>query len=106
MHVKRRKNILKKTKGMKWGRKSKIKLAKTAAAKAGAYAYRDRRAKKRDFRSLWLVKINAATRAHDMSYSVFMNKLKKAGLVLDRKVLADIAANHPAVFEKIISALK
>lgn len=106
MHVKRRKNLLKKTKGMKWGRKSKIKLAKTAAVKAGAYAYRDRRVKKRDFRSLWLVKINAATRAHDMSYSVFMNKLKKAGLVLDRKVLADIAANHPAVFDKIISALK
>lgn len=106
MHSKRRKNLLKKTKGMKWGRKSKIKLAKTAAVKAGAYAYRDRRQKKRDFRSLWQVRINAAAREHDMSYSVFMNKLKKAGITLDRKSLADLALNHAPVFAKIVAAIK
>lgn len=106
MHSKRRKNVLKKTKGMKWGRKSKIKLAKTAAVKAGAYAYRDRRQKKRDFRSLWQVRINAAAREHDMSYSVFMNKLKKAGIALDRKSLADLAENHAPVFAKIVAAIK
>lgn len=105
-HVKRRKNILKKAKGYKWGRKSKLKLAKTAVAKAGKYAYRDRRTKKRSMRGLWLIKLNAALHAKDMSYSAFIGEAKKKGIVLDRKVLATIAEKHPAVFEKIIEVVK
>jgi len=105
-HVKRRKNILKKAKGYKWGRKSKLKLAKTAVAKAGKYAYRDRRAKKRSMRSLWLVRLNAAVRESDMSYSAFISQIKKKGIVMDRKVLSTIAAKHPAVFKKIIEAVR
>ena len=105
-HVKRRKNILKKAKGYKWGRKSKLKLAKTAVSKAGKYAYRDRRVKKRTMRSLWLVKLNAAVREAGMSYSSFIDKAKKKGIVLDRKVLALLAEKHPAVFKKIVEAVK
>lgn len=102
-HSKRRRNVLARTKGMKWGRKSKLKLAKTAAVKAGAYAYRDRRTKKRDFRALWQVRINAAARENGISYAALMGKLKKAGVALDRKSLADLAANHPAVFAKVVA---
>lgn len=105
-HVKRRANILKKAKGYKWGRKSKLKLAQTAVAKAGKYAYRDRRAKKRDMRGLWQVRLNAAVREEGMSYSTFISAAKKKGLVLDRKVLSTVAADHPAVFKKIIEAVK
>ena len=72
MHAKRRRNILAETKGYRWGRKSKITLAKTAALKAGVYAYRDRRTKKRDFRALWNIRINAAVREHGLSYSTFI----------------------------------
>lgn len=105
-HVKRRKSLLAKTKGMKWGRKSKIKLAKTAVLKAGAHALRDRRAKKRTFRRLWQVKINAALRPNDMSYSKFMDRLKKAGIAVDRKILANLAEQYPAVFQQIIKRVK
>lgn len=105
-HVKRRTNILKKTKGMKWGRKSKIKLAKTAATKAGAYAYRDRRTKKRAARALWQIQLGAAARAQGLSYSVFINKLKKAGVALDRKSLSTLAKEHPAVFSKVLESVK
>jgi large subunit ribosomal protein L20 len=105
-HVKRRRNILKKAKGYKWGRKSKLKLAKTAVAKAGKYAYRDRRAKKRSVRALWLVRLNAALRETGMSYSVFMDKIKKKGSVLDRKVLAAVAEKHPEIFKKLVEAVK
>ncbi len=101
-HVKRRKNILARTKGMKWGRKSKLKVAKTAAVKAGAYAYRDRRLKKRDFRALWLIRINAAAREQGISYAALMGKIKKAKIELDRKSLADLAMNHPAVFNAVL----
>lgn len=105
-HSKRRSNILARTKGMKWGRKSKLKLAKTAAVKAGAYAYRDRRVKKRDFRALWQMRINAAARENGVSYAVLMGRLKKAGIALDRKSLADLAANHPAVFAQVVAKAK
>jgi large subunit ribosomal protein L20 len=74
--------------------------------KAGAYAYRDRRRKKRDMRRLWTTKINAASRMHGMSYSVFINKLKQTGSEIDRKVLAVIAEKHPETFGKIIAKLK
>jgi len=105
-HLKHRKNILRLAKGYMWGRKSKIKLAKTAVAKAGVYAYRDRRNKKREFRQLWQIRIGAALKARGLSYSKFMGSLKKAKIELDRKILADLAANHPQVFEKLIEAMK
>jgi len=91
---------------MKWGRKSKIKLARPAMLKAGVNAFRDRRAKKRVFRRLWTVKINAALRPNGMSYSRFIDALKKAGIELDRKVLATVAEHYPAVFQQIIKKVK
>lgn len=105
-HVKRRKNLLKRVKGYSWGRKSKIRLARPAMLKAGVHAFRDRRAKKRTFRTLWTVKINAAVRAAGLSYSRFIDLLKKANVSLDRKVLAQIAEKQPAIFTKIIEAVK
>lgn len=104
--MKRRKNLLKQTKGYKWGRKSKIKLARVAMLKAGSYAYRDRRAKKRIARQLWQVKIGAASREGGLSYSKLLGILHKAKIDLDRKILADLAENHPAVFTKIVEAVK
>jgi large subunit ribosomal protein L20 len=100
-HIKRRKNILARTKGMMWGRKSKITLAKTAAAKAGVQAYVGRKLKKRNNRALQQVRINAAARELGMSYSRLMDKLKKGKVGLDRKVLSQIADKYPAVFAKI-----
>ncbi len=105
-HVKRRKNILRRAKGYKWGRKSKLKLAKIAVIKAGKYAYRDRRTKKRDRRALWTVRINAAVREGGLNYATFIDKAKKKGIVLDRKVLAALAADHPAVFRKIVDTVR
>jgi large subunit ribosomal protein L20 len=105
-HVKRRRNILKRAKGYRWGRKSKLKLAQTAVVKAGKYAYRDRRVKKRVMRSLWLVRLNAAVRESGLSYSVFIAKAKKKGLALDRKSLAALAAKHPAVFRKVVESVR
>ncbi|OGY92638.1 MAG: 50S ribosomal protein L20 [Candidatus Komeilibacteria bacterium RIFCSPLOWO2_02_FULL_48_11] len=101
-HTKHRSNVLKAAKGFKWGRKSKIKLAKTAVTKAGAHAYRDRRVKKRVNRALWQVKINAATRANGLSYNRFIDALKKRQIEVDRKILADLAENDPAVFTEIV----
>ncbi len=105
-HTKRRKNLLEKTKGMMWGRKSKIRLARPAMLKAGVYAYRDRRNKKRDFRRLWQVRINAAVRPLGLSYSRFINKLKIANVALDRKILSTLAKDHPEVFEKVVEKVK
>lgn len=104
--MKRRKNLLKQTKGYRWGRKSKIKLAKVAMLKAGVYAYRDRRTKKRIARQLWQIKINAASRENGLSYSKLSGALRKAKVELDRKILADLAENHPAVFAKVMEAVK
>jgi len=106
MHSKRRKNVLKQTKGFRWGRKKLIKVAKTAVLKAGAYAYRDRRAKKRSARALWQVQLNAAVREYGLSYSKFIAGLKKARIEMDRKVLAILAQKHPAVFAKIVEKVK
>jgi large subunit ribosomal protein L20 len=105
-HVKKRRNLLKKTKGYKWGRKSKVKLAKTAAKKAGANALGDRRKKKGVMRRLWQTKLNAAVRLYDLSYSRFIDLLKKKDIELDRKVLADLAEHNPKVFENIVKTLK
>lgn len=105
-HVKHRKYLLAKTKGMMWGRKSKIKLARTAELKAGKYAYRDRKNKKRDFRRLWQVRINAAVRPYGISYSRFMNVLKLKSISLDRKILAGLAKDYPTVFEELVKFVK
>ncbi|MFH1047765.1 MAG: 50S ribosomal protein L20 [Patescibacteria group bacterium] len=106
LHLKRRKGILKRTKGFMWGRKSKLKLAQTAATKAGAYAYRDRRNKKRAMRSLWQIRISAAARLNGVSYSRLIDMLKKASVTIDRKILSKIAAEHPGTFTKIVEAVK
>ena len=102
--IKRRKNILARTKGMMWGRKSKITLAKTAATKAGRNAYVGRKLKKRDNRALQQMRINAAARLNGTIYSRLMGDLKKRGIELDRKVLSQIAIQHPTVFAKIVKA--
>lgn len=103
-HIKRRKNILKRTKGMMWGRKSKLTLAKVAMTKSGANAYRDRKLKKRDNRALNQIRINAAAREIGTTFSKLMGALKKKNVVLDRKVLAQIGRDYPAVFAKIAQA--
>jgi len=106
MRTQKRRTLLEKTKGYKWGRKNLTKQAKTATKKAGAYALRDRRAKKRVMRRLWQVRLNAAVREHGLSYSKFINLLKKNKIELDRKVLSEIAQKNPEVFKKIILSLK
>ena len=98
--------IIKQAKGY-WGHKSKLfKVANQQVLKSGNYAYRDRRNKKRDFRRLWIIRINAACRLNDMSYSRFMSGLKKAGVELDRKVLADIAVTDAAGFTSLVEKAK
>lgn len=102
----RRKRILKFAKGY-WGRRSNVwTVAKNAVEKGWTYAYRDRKAKKRDFRKLWIQRINAGTRQYGMSYSQFMGNLKKANIELNRKVLADLAMNHPEAFKAIVDKVK
>ncbi|MFH1714194.1 MAG: 50S ribosomal protein L20 [Candidatus Nealsonbacteria bacterium] len=103
---KRRKNVLKHTKGFRWGRKSKYKLAKDAIHHAWEYAYRDRRTKKREKRALWQTQINAACRASGISYSRFIAGLKKSKIEIDRKILSDLIQNNPQVFEKIVEEIK
>lgn len=106
LHAKHRRGILKHTKGFRWGRKSKIKLAKTAIKKAGQYAFADRRVKKRLNRGLWLVRLNAGLRKLRISYSKFMGALKKKNIALNRKVLSEIALKYPNALEKITEAVK
>jgi len=106
MAHKRRKKIIKQAKGFKWGRKSKYKLAKDALKHAWTHAYVDRKKKKRDFRRLWQIKINAASRANGLTYSKFINKLKKAKIEIDRKILAHLAEKQPDVFRKIVEKIK
>jgi len=105
-HVAKRKRLLKQTKGYRWSRKNTIRLAKTAVNKAGVHAYTDRRKKKRVNRSLWQIQINAACRQNDLTYSKFINLLKKNKIELDRKVLAEVAGKNPAVFAKIVAEVK
>ena len=96
--LKRKKQILKHARGA-FGARSKLwKAAKETVERGWVYAYRDRKNKKRDFRKLWIIRINAGARQHDMSYSVFMNGLKLAGIEVDRKILADIAVRDPQAF--------
>lgn len=105
-HNKKRKNILQKTKGYKWGRKNLIKQAKEAVVKAGAHAYMDRKKKKRVNRGLWNIKINAFIREYKLNYSRFINLLKINKIELDRKVLADLTVNNKKVMSKIVEEVK
>lgn len=100
------KNLLKLTKGYKYGRKSKVKRAKEAAFKAGQHAYIDRRLKKRFFRRLWITRINAACRVYGIKYSELIKKLYIKKIEIDRKILADLAMNNREEFEKIIQKIK
>ena len=97
---------MKQAKGYFGRRKNVWTVAKNAVEKAMSYSYRDRRAKKRTFRALWITRINAGARQHGMSYSQFMGGMKKAGIELNRKVLADLAMNHPEAFEAIVKKVK
>lgn len=99
---KRRRRVLKRVKGYRTARGSLIRLATEASERALAYAYRDRRVRKRDFRGLWIVRIGAACKAEGLSYSRFINGLKKAGIALNRKILADLAVRDRAVFQELV----
>ena len=102
----RRKKILKQAKGYFGRRKNVWTVAKNAVEKAMLYAYRDRRTKKRNFRSLWIARINAGAREHGMSYSQFMGKVKSNNIELNRKVLADLAMNNPQAFKAVVEKIK
>lgn len=103
---KRRKNILKHTKGYQWGRKSKFRAAKEALLHAWTNMFRDRKKKKRVFRQLWTIKINAASRRHGLPYNKFIHGMKEKNIELDRKVLAEIIEQQPQAFEKIVEKVK
>ena len=103
---KHRKHLIKHAKGFRWGRKRKYKLAKDALRHAWTYSYRDRRTKKREFRKLWQVQINAACRKQNISYSRFIASLKKNKVELDRKTLSVLAETHPDIFKKILERIK
>ena len=102
----RHKKVLKQVKGQYGRRKNTIRIAKQALEKSMQYAYRDRRVKKREFRSLWIQRINAGVRAEGITYSKFINGLNKSGIKLDRKVLADIAYNDPQAFKSIVKKVQ
>lgn len=102
----RRKKILNQTKGYWGARKNVYTIAKNILEKGLTYAYRDRKTKKRNFRALWISRINAGVRAHGMSYSEFMGKIHKNNIDLNRKVLADLAMNHPQAFNAIVEKVK
>jgi large subunit ribosomal protein L20 len=103
---KRHKRILKLAKGFYQGRSRHFRKAKEQVERSMQYAFRDRKQKKREFRKLWIIRINAACRLNDMSYSQFINGLKKAGIELDRKILADMAMNDAAAFTSLVASAK
>ena len=100
------KNILEQAKGFYGRRKNTIRIARQAVEKAGQYAYRDRKVRKRDFRGLWIQRINAAVRMEGLTYSQFMHGVKLAGITIDRKIMADLAMNEAAAFGAIIAQAK
>jgi large subunit ribosomal protein L20 len=102
----RHKKVIAQAKGYRGRRGNVYRIAKEAVMRAGQYAYRDRRTRKREFRVLWIARINAAVREHGISYSVFMNGIKKAAIEIDRKVLADLAVADKAAFAKIVGDVK
>lgn len=103
---KRRKKVLKQTKGFMWRRKSHYRAAKEALLKAGKYAYRDRRTKKRTFRSLWILRLNAALRDNGEKYSAFIKKMNDKKIVIDRKVLSQMAIEYPEYFKKLVEEVR
>src|SRR3989344_5841255 len=100
--IKKRRKVLSQTKGFRWGRKSKERAAREALLHAGVHAFNDRRKKKRNFRKLWQIKINAAGRENGVSYSRLIDRLKKAKIILNRKILAGLAEHKPEVFKKVM----
>ena len=105
-HLKKRRSIMKRAKGFRLGRRKTIRLAATAIKKAGAHAFRGRKQKKQEKRRLWQIKINAAARPLGISYSKMIGGLKKNKIELDRKILAELAEKHPAVFAEILKKIK
>lgn len=103
---KHRRHLMKHAKGFQFGRKSKFKLAKEALRHAWTYAYRDRKVKKRTFRNLWNLQINALARQQGITYSRFINGLKKKNIEIDRKILSQLANKHPEIFNKIVEKIK
>lgn len=103
---KKREALLKATKGFRWGRKSKERAAKEALLHAGQHAFAGRKQKKRDYRTLWNVKLNAGLRENGLKYSTFISKLKKEDIKLDRKTLANLAENHPEIWKKLLELVK
>lgn len=103
---KKREQLLKYTKGFRWDRKSKERAAKEALLHSWSRAFKGRKEKKRNFRALWNVKLNAAVRIEGIKYSAFISALKKKGVKLDRKILAELAQNEPATFKKIVAFVK
>ncbi|TWT89447.1 50S ribosomal protein L20 [Stieleria varia] len=101
-----KKRLFKRAKGFRGGRGKLTRTVKETLARSGAYAFRDRRVKKRDFRRLWIIRINAATRAHGLRYSEFINGLKKAGIELDRKTLSEMAIHDEAGFTAVVEKVK
>ncbi len=102
----RRNKVLKAAKGYRGGQSKLFRTASISVDRAGMYAYRDRRAKKRDFRKLWIIRINAAARENGLSYSKFMAGLHEAGIDLDRKLLAEMAVSDPAAFSEVVNMVK
>ena len=101
-----KKRIFKRAKGYVGGRGKLLRSAKETLIRAGAFAFRDRKARKRDFRKLWIIRINAAARQHGLRYSEFVNGLKKSGIELDRKMLSELAIHDPAAFEAVVAEVK
>ncbi|MDO8566456.1 MAG: 50S ribosomal protein L20 [Candidatus Moranbacteria bacterium] len=106
MTKKRHKNVLKAAKGFRWGRKNLFTKAKEAVIKAGKYARRDRRSKKRSFRSLWITRLNTALRLHGIMYRQFIAIAKTKNIALDRKVLSELAVENPDIFKKFVESVK
>jgi large subunit ribosomal protein L20 len=104
--LKRRRKVLKAAKGFMWGRKSKERLAKEALLHAWSYAFRGRKEKKRDYRALWQIKMSAGARAEGISYSKLIGLLHKAGIQINRKMLATLAESHPAAFKEVVASVK
>lgn len=102
----RHKKLRAQTKGMGHMRRASIRMARQAILKALSYGYRDRRNKKRDLRSLWIVRMNAALREHGMTYSRFIGAAKKANVTIDRKIMAELAVNHPTAFKAVVDKVK
>jgi len=105
MAMKKRRKVLSQAKGFRWKRKSKERAAREALLHAGVHAFQDRRKKKGNFRALWNIKINAGSRENGVSYSKLMDKLKKANIGINRKMLAELAEHHPEIFKNIVESI-